>query len=93
VVSASAFLAPGKPKGKKPCHRESRNPDTQNLDVLGNRKEKSRRNLDRPSRETRGERSEFRESSEILWTVGSTLSRTVDLLHGSPYQNSEICMT
>jgi hypothetical protein len=93
VVSASAFLAPGKPKGKKPCHRESRNPDTQNLDVLGNRKEKFRMGLECPSRETRGERSESGESSKLSWTVGSTLSRTIDLLHGSPYQNLEIYMT
>jgi hypothetical protein len=62
------------------------------LQVEKSVKEKSRRNLDCPSRETCGEWSEFRESFEILWTVGSTLSRTVDLLHESPYRNSEICM-
>jgi hypothetical protein len=51
------------------------------------------RDLDRPSEETRGERSEFGESSEIPWTVGSKSSRTVDLLHESPYRDSGIGVT
>jgi hypothetical protein len=85
--------APGKPKGKNPCLRKLRNPDTRNLDALCGRKEESRKDLDRPLEETRGERSEFRESSEIPWTVGSKSSRIVDLLHESPYQDSGIGVT
>jgi hypothetical protein len=85
--------APGKPKGKNPCLRKSRNPGTRNPDALCGRKEESRKDLDRPSEETRGERSEFGESSEIPWTVGSKSSRIVDLLHESPYRDSGIGVT
>jgi hypothetical protein len=58
------------------------------LRVAKSVKEKSQRNLDHPSREMRGEWSELRESFEIMWTFGSTLSRTVDLLHGYPCWSS-----
>jgi hypothetical protein len=55
--------------------------------------EESRKDLDRPSKETRGEQSKFRKSSEILWTIGSKSSRIVDLLHESPYRDSRIGVT
>jgi hypothetical protein len=55
--------------------------------------EESRKDLDHPSEETCGEQSEFGESSEIPWTVGSKSSRIVDLLHESPYQDSGIGVT
>jgi hypothetical protein len=39
--------------------------------MLCGRKEESRKGLDRPSEETRGERPEFEEKSERICTVGS----------------------
>jgi hypothetical protein len=69
--------APGKPKGKTPHFRKSRNPGTRNPDALYGRKEESRKGLDRPSEETRGERPEFGQISERIWTVGSKPPRIV----------------
>ena len=77
--------APGKPKGKNPCLHKSRNPGTRNPDVLCGRKEESRKDLDRPSEEMRGEQLEFEESSEMPWAIGSR--RTMKGLRLSVFQH------
>jgi hypothetical protein len=87
------FRHPGNQRARTLVFASREVPVPENPDALCGRKEESRKDLDRPSEETRGERSEFGESSEIPWTVGSKSSRIVGLLHESPYQNSGIGVT
>jgi hypothetical protein len=89
----STFRHPGNQRARTLVFASREVPIPENPDALCGRKEESRKDLDRPSKEMRGEQSEFGESSKIPWTVGSKSSRIVGLLHESPYRNLGIGVT